>query len=174
MYIYFTKIFIMVISQNQLPHQLHTINDGVMGGRSTSQIQVTSEGTHFSGEVSLANNGGFASMRGQWTLHEVSKQPEKSHQIQLTFKGDGKRYQFRLFTADNSDGSAYVFNFETKPGETITMTAPLSAFSTSFRGRSIQKPPLKLANILEYGLLIGDKQEGTFSLWLKGLKLLEK
>lgn len=156
-----------------LPHQIRSINDTVMGGLSNSRVIMTEQGIGFCGEVSLANNGGFASMRGRWLLNGDDQSKKNIAAIQLTVVGDGKRYQFRLFTADNHDGSAYVYNFDTQDGEAITITAPVSAFSASFRGRVIQKPPLKLENILEYGLLIGDKQVGAFSLLLKSIELLE-
>ena len=40
------------------------VNDDVMGGVSSSTMQVTQEGTGvFAGRLSLANNGGFASVR---------------------------------------------------------------------------------------------------------------
>ena len=42
----------------------HPINDGVMGGASISQLRFDSAGhAVFEGEVSLHNNGGFASVR---------------------------------------------------------------------------------------------------------------
>lgn len=162
----------MVTMQNPLAQQAHTINDGVMGGRSSSRIQITPEGVQFSGVVSLANNGGFASMRGQWP-YNVLPQQQTVDCIQLTLKGDGKCYQFRLFTAENSDGSAYVYSFATKATEITFLAVPLTAFSARFRGQFISKPKLKLEHIREYGLLIGDKQEGAFSLVLKEIKLME-
>ncbi len=39
-----------------------SVDDRVMGGVSASQVTVTAEGLVFSGEVSLAHNGGFASI----------------------------------------------------------------------------------------------------------------
>jgi hypothetical protein len=40
------------------------VNDGVMGGLSTSNVRINDEGKiSFSGNVSLDNNGGFASLR---------------------------------------------------------------------------------------------------------------
>jgi hypothetical protein len=39
------------------------VNDGVMGGLSASAFCVTNGVAVFRGEVSLVNNGGFASMR---------------------------------------------------------------------------------------------------------------
>ncbi len=39
------------------------VNDGVMGGLSTSKVNVEDDKIIFSGNVSLENNGGFASLR---------------------------------------------------------------------------------------------------------------
>ena len=41
-----------------------TVNDPVMGGRSTSTVTFGDGGLVFSGDISLDNNGGFASARG--------------------------------------------------------------------------------------------------------------
>ncbi|MGB6108218.1 MAG: CIA30 family protein, partial [Mycobacterium sp.] len=41
-----------------------TVNDPVMGGRSTSSVTFGDGGLVFSGAISLENNGGFASARG--------------------------------------------------------------------------------------------------------------
>ncbi len=41
-----------------------TVNDPVMGGRSTSAVTFGNGGLVFSGTLSLENNGGFASARG--------------------------------------------------------------------------------------------------------------
>ena len=42
------------------------VNDGVMGGRSSSRVEQGPDGTmNFSGVLSLANNGGFASTRSR-------------------------------------------------------------------------------------------------------------
>jgi len=163
---------IMLKDVTPLPHHIKTINDTVMGGCSHSRVQITNQKIHFSGEVSLANNGGFASMRGQWPWLNQTIQ-RQSNGIRIRVQGDGKHYQLRLFTDDNNDGSAYVFNFETKANETCTIDIPLLAFAPRFRGRPVTRPKLKVGDILQYGLLIGDKQAGTFSLCLKKIDLIE-
>lgn len=40
------------------------INDGVMGGVSSSRLDFAADGMLFTGTVSMENNGGFASFRG--------------------------------------------------------------------------------------------------------------
>ena len=72
-----------------------TINDDVMGGISTSDIIYNNNDyAIFSGNVSLENNGGFASIRRQ--LSGVNLYNKKS--IVLKVKGDGKNYQLRIKT----------------------------------------------------------------------------
>jgi len=48
------------------------INDGVMGGLSQSQAQVTGDALLFKGSVSLKNNGGFVSLRGPMGRYDLS------------------------------------------------------------------------------------------------------
>ena len=50
------------------------VEDRVMGGRSNAEISLTDEGhAKFSGNVSLENNGGFASVRHRLNVEGVKK-----------------------------------------------------------------------------------------------------
>ncbi len=162
----------MLKGATPLPHHIKIINDTVMGGCSHCRVQISNQNIHFRGEVSLANNGGFASMRGQWPwLNQTTS--KESNAVRIKVQGDGKQYQFHLLTVDNHDGSAYVFDFETQADKICTIHMPLHAFSTRYRGRPIQKPPLQLNHVTEYGLLIGKQQTGEFQIVLKELSLTE-
>ena len=163
----------MIKDVTLLPHHIKTINDTVMGGCSHSRVQIDNQKIHFSGEVSLANNGGFASMRGTWPWLNSPSSIQDGHAIKIIVKGDGQRYQFRLFTADNNDGTAYVYKFETTPDQTCTIEMPLTGFTARFRGQPAEKPRLDLKNILEYGLLIGGQQAGRFDLLLESLSIMD-
>ena len=104
--------------------QWRIINDGVMGGLSKSQINITSEGYGlFSGSVSLDNNGGFASTRG--ILSEAIKQNATS--IKIRVKGDGKKYSFRI-QASNYDRVSYKLDFSTKTNSWEEIELPLKDF----------------------------------------------
>ncbi len=69
------------------------VNDGVMGGLSSSKVELRDDKLIFSGEVSLENNGGFASTR-----RVGFKSPENTNKIRVRIKADGKIYKFRLRT----------------------------------------------------------------------------
>jgi monofunctional biosynthetic peptidoglycan transglycosylase len=138
------------------------INDGVMGGLSTSAFVLTEDSTAvFRGEVSLENNGGFASVRSEPAAHGV----EDAAGYRLRVRGDGRRYSFRLRTNDRFDGVAYQVLFETTPDAWMTVELPVSGFTPTYRGRRVvDAPPLNPAAVRQLGFLIGDKQEGPFRL----------
>lgn len=147
------------------------VNDGVMGGRSRSRIEVLDDGTaRFSGTVSLENNGGFASIRA--ALKEPA--PSAIAQIAVRVKGDGKRYSFRIRTSGSFSRVSYKMDFDTQKGEWTTHAFNLADFIPTFRGRTLEGvPPVEAAGIREVGFLIADKQAGGFVLfvdWIRGLK----
>ncbi|HSR88457.1 MAG TPA: CIA30 family protein [Pontiella sp.] len=144
------------------------VNDDVMGGLSQSRPEVTSSGTLiFSGNLSLENNGGFASIRHTARPFEL----DRALGIRLRVKGDGKKYQLRVRTSDRFDGIAYKADFETKKGVWIEFRFRWNVFTATFRGRTIaDAPALKPLNIRQIGFLIADKQEGAFELEIQTLE----
>lgn len=146
------------------------VNDGVMGGLSSSQIEWTDgHMAVFKGIVSLENYGGFASVRT--LVKDVDLKERKS--IQMRILGDGKTYKFRIRTNQSFDGVAYSVNFDTVNGEWQELILPFENFQPTFRGRRVSgMGPLRGEDIRQIGFLIGDKQEGAFNLmvdWIKAL-----
>lgn len=138
------------------------VNDGVMGGRSQSDIRDSGRGTAiFSGVVSLENNGGFASVRK--TLESIDLSGSTALAVRVL--GDGQRYLLRLRTNDRFDGLAYQATFDTAPDEWQVFVIPFSEFLPTFRGRTIlDAGPLDSSSIRQISFMIADKQEGPFSL----------
>lgn len=138
-------------------------NDGVMGGKSSSQFQINKDGNGvFLGTVSLENNGGFASVKNHEPVNLSGFQA-----VRLTVLGDGNRYSFRLQTGSGSslDPWSYEQRFETEQDEWIEIDLPLDQFRPTYRGRTPDDvPPLDPAAIKRYGFLISDEQEGDFRL----------
>lgn len=146
------------------------VNDGVMGGRSTSSLGFTDNGTAtFSGSLSLENNGGFASTRAVFENLDLTG----FSGIRLRIKGDGRRYQLRIRTDGNFDGVAYRSDFDTNAGEWTEVFLPFTGFQPTFRGRVPRGVrPLDLANIRQIGFMLGDQIEGPFELeiaWFKAV-----
>lgn len=154
-------------NQDEVPEWL-IINDGVMGGISTSDLAYDSDGyLAFTGNVSLENNGGFASFRSQSRVFDLGEYDG----IKVKVRGDGKKYSFRLRTTQSFDGIAYAADFKSLNGEWQEIRIPFSDFKPRFRGRIIMNADeLNKSNIRQLGFLISDKQQGPFALdidWIK-------
>jgi hypothetical protein len=142
------------------------INDGVMGGLSESELTQTEKGYgKFSGHVSLANNGGFASVR---LITDNHIKPNQSYII-LRVKGDGKSYQFRL-KAKKSQPESYVQEFSTS-GEWQNIRLNINDFSPQFRGRNLNMPNFDYSKIEEVRFLIANKKEEDFELLIDTIEL---
>lgn len=144
------------------PDGWYVINDGVMGGISQSRVTFTDRGTMlFSGEVSLENNGGFASVRHNAYAFAFGQ----GEGLRLRVKGDGKTYQLRVRTSDRFDGMAYKADFKTLRDVWQDEFIPWDRFTATYRGRTVRDAPaLEGQPIHQVGFLIADKQEGRFAL----------
>lgn len=143
------------------------VNDGVMGGLSKSNIQATEEKTAiFSGQVSLENNGGFASVQKRINVSDVKQYT----QIQLKLKGDKKDYQFRL-KHQTSDYASYIQSFSTS-GEWEVICLQLEDFYPSFRGQKLPIANFNFDSIEQLTFLIGNKVKEEFSLEIAWIQLV--
>ncbi len=143
------------------------VNDTVMGGRSRAGIDIQNGYLLFGGELSLQNNGGFASTRRVYD--QVEWQNNKT--IELTVMGDGRSYQFRLRNNAMWDSVAYVANFETKVGELTVHQFEIDDFEPLFRGRFVSNaPPLKFEDVKQVGFMLADKKEGKFLMKVKSIQ----
>ena len=155
---------VMDFSDPNVARRLWVVNDGVMGGVSQSRFRHDAEGVVFEGEVSLRNNGGFASLRGPvaWA--------DGTSTLELAVHGDGKRYRL-LLRMDSAPGAAsYQCDFDALGPQTHRFTA--ADFQATFRGRLVSAAPLVFARVVEFGVLIADKQEGPFVLQLRHIRAL--
>jgi hypothetical protein len=140
--------------------ELLVINDDVMGGESRSQLIRTDTGLLFEGEVSLANGGGFASFRAPLRL------PPDATAVQIAVCGDNRRYRFVLRTAEGGGAVQYQAPFVAL--RTWTMRRFVAGdFVARFRGRLVVAPPLHLADVRVFGLLISEGQAGPFRVELE-------
>ncbi|MCL4179448.1 MAG: CIA30 family protein [Verrucomicrobia bacterium] len=145
------------------------VNDDVMGGVSSSRFQIVNGAAVFQGEVSLENNGGFASVRTLPARHDLSG----SDAFLLRVRGDGRRYKFTVRMSPRFDSAVYQMEFQTTTGEWMEHRLPLEDFVPTWRGRVLSgEPPLDPARIASVGFLISDKQQGPFRLeigWIRGV-----
>lgn len=138
------------------------VNDGVMGGRSSGGPKLADGKLEFRGELSLANNGGFSSVRSVGRDFDLGG----AAAVVLRVRGDGRRYQLRLATDARYLGMSvsYGAGFDTTAGEWTEVHVPLASMKPTVRGSSLQGPPLDPSQVREIGLLIADQREGAFAL----------
>lgn len=154
-------------SKNAQANDWYVLNDGVMGGVSNSTIVLNDDGYGlFSGNVSTANNGGFASVRYQFDEKAINGKTK----IALRVKGDSKSYQLRL-KAETGDYYSYVVNFKTS-NEWETIEIELSDMYPSFRGRKLSMPNFESSTIEEVSILISNKKNERFELLIDTIELV--
>jgi NADH dehydrogenase [ubiquinone] 1 alpha subcomplex assembly factor 1 len=138
------------------------VNDGVMGGRSEGAPVLVDGVLQFHGSLSLANNGGFSSVRTMGQSFDFSGITA----VVLRVRGDGRRYQLRLATEACYRGIAvsYGSEFATVAEQWIEARVPLDSLIPTVRGTRLDGPPFDAAHVREIGLLIADKREGPFAL----------
>lgn len=149
-----------------------TVNDGVMGGRSSGRFKINDEKKMvFFGTLSLENNGGFASVRARKSEIRL----DKGESIIARVRGDGREYSFNLYSQRNLGGYSYRQSFKTKKNAWIEVEFPVDKFVATWRGRVFPNEKLDTSKVTGLGFLLGDKKAGPFKLeveWIKVHKTL--
>lgn len=149
--------------------RMEPVDDVVMGGRSRSRFRTTADGTAvFEGLVSLANGGGFASVRGGLDNTDCSG----CVGVRMRMRGDGRRYRLTLRNDRRLSGVNHQHAFDTEANAWTEVTLPFTDFVPRFRGRTPDDAPaLDPGRIRQMGLMIADGKEGPFRLeiaWIRG------
>ena len=123
----------------QLQQIWGAVDDVVMGGVSQSEIRFVEDTALFTGDVSTANSGGFASVR---TKNFTSPLDLSGYEgVTLRVRGDGKRYKFFLRTESSWDGMAYSYSFDTVANQWITVRIPFDRLTAVFRAKTVPDAP---------------------------------
>lgn len=138
-------------------------HDRIMGGVSTGRPAWTGECARFSGELSLENNGGFASFRrrlvGPLDLSAYDG-------VLLRVRGDGRNWKVSLRTGQGQDDHNWQASFQTSQSDKWQeVTLPFDGFVPVFHGRYARtKNPLDQAKIVGFGFQVADGQAGDYRL----------
>lgn len=135
------------------------LDDVVMGGVSASSFQISSSaGEHgepvglFTGVVSDANNGGFASIRSK--NFEPMQDLSAYAGLEIRVKGDGHRFKLIVRTNTDWDAVGYTFSFDTVKGEWQSIRLPFDSFVPVFRARTVKDAaPFDTSSIASLQLL---------------------
>ena len=142
------------------------VDDGVMGGLSKGDFQISKDGHGiFSGFISTANNGGFSSVR-----HLMQpKQLKHTGKLVIKLKGDGKRYQVRI-KDKASHNFSYAATFQTS-GQWEEVEILLEHMQPIFRGQNVNQPNFSGNSIEEVRFLIANKKSESFKLLIDKISI---
>jgi len=145
------------------------VDDNVMGGVSSSRVEPGPHGARFVGNVSLANNGGFASARSTPAPLDLAG----ATGLELELVGDGHTYKLSIRLDSDFDGISYQANFTPPAGTTSRTPIAFRDLVPMWRGRRVpDAPQFDPARIAQVGLVIGDKQAGPFELGLVAIRAM--
>ncbi len=119
----------------------------------------------FFGTLSLENNGGFASVRARGAKLAI----EKGDVIVARVRGDGREYNFNLYSQRNR--YSYRQSFKTKKDEWIEVEFPVNKFAATWRGRRFPNEKLDPSTLTGLGFLLGDKKPGPFKMEVEWIKV---
>ncbi len=146
-----------------------TVNDPVMGGMSTSKIAFGDGGLVFSGNLSLENNGGFASARSPQDP-EIGRRATGATSLRVHAVGDGKTYLVKVGIAGQP--WSYAQRFPTEAAVPRVYELPIEGFEPV--GMRLDPAPdapqsLEPSGIDQVSVYILDKQQGPFELTISAV-----
>lgn len=144
-----------------------TVNDPVMGGQSTSRIGFGDGGLVFSGNVSLQNNGGFASARSPQDPG-LGRTAAAATALRVHAVGDGKTYLLKVGV--EGQPWSYIQRFRTDAAVERTYELPIDGFQAV--GQRLDPAPeapptLDPSRIDQVSVYILDKQQGPFQITVR-------
>lgn len=146
----------------------NSVNDGVMGGRSKGGFKRVERKTLlFTGDLSLENGGGFASIRTDPRALNLGD----ASGIIVKARGDGRTYRVQLRTDDRM-ATSYRANLPTAEGGFSEVLIPFSDFQLQVFGNVIPgSEPINPAAINSIGFSVADKKAGPFEFELESVKI---
>ena len=149
--------------------QWQTVNDGVMGGVSEGKFKITDTKTlEFFGKLSLANNGGFASVR----LKARKIDLQKGDTLVVKVRGDGREYSLNLYPNRSRTAFSYRATMLTERDEWIEFRMSLDKFEATSFGRVVREAgAVNPDEVTSIGFLLGDKKAGPFRMEVESIKV---
>jgi uncharacterized surface protein with fasciclin (FAS1) repeats len=148
-----------------------SVNDNVMGGISEGGFRISEDNTLvFSGNLSLENRGGFASIRTRPADLEL----DGYDTIVLRVKGDGRTYYVNLRDSSGRGAGSYRAPLKTQKNTWQEARIPIKEFEYTAFGRRVQGVGTLRANeVQSVGFTLADEKAGPFRLeigWIRAEK----
>lgn len=138
-------------------------DDTVMGGRSGSTASVSDSALAFRGNLSLENNGGFASVISE-VDPSLGDRAAGGERLRIRAVGDGRTY---IVQARVGARYSYIQRFATEAGVPRVYELPIADFQpvTFMLTPAVSAPPaLDPADLSQLAFYLTDKQAGPFAL----------
>jgi uncharacterized protein YbjT (DUF2867 family) len=172
-------IFDFTYPSTDLKNTWGALDDVVMGGVSSSSMVFGEGYAMFTGNISTANSGGFASVRTKNFSPEINLSGYTG--IDLKVKGDGKRYKLFLRSDAAWDGVGYSYSFDTEADTWMNIKVPFSDLIPVFRAKVVRdRPPIDVSKICSFQLMLSKFEydgelnpqfsDGGFTLELESIK----
>lgn len=140
-------------------HNWSCVNDGVMGGISQSQVALDErQHLQWHGQVSLERNGGFSSVRHQFSGLDL----QQYQGLCLLLQGDNKTYKLNLANTLTSSSPRFQARFQASDSLHL-IYVPFACLHASVRGTQVSAA-FNPGDVRLLGFLIADKQAGPFHL----------
>lgn len=144
------------------------VNDGVMGGLSKGVLTLTKKSLKFNGNISFANNGGFASFRnryGKYNLEDVTS-------VEIKYRSAGQIMALSLEPNDMFYEPTYRILLEDTNSAWKTVEININQFVECVLGEptGYKITPNILPKIKRIGFINTEKKEGVFEIEIKYLK----
>lgn len=142
--------------------------DGVMGGLSTGTIESSETGLALSGSISLANNGGFSSIRTTYQRFDLSN----SSEVFIRYRSKGQKFALTLNNYRRFWQPQFKAFLPETNGEWVEQIIPYGSFKKMRFDSVLGDGPTEkeLANIIRLGLISNDKKEGQFAFEISRLE----
>jgi uncharacterized protein YbjT (DUF2867 family) len=146
-------IFNFTHPSEELKNIWGALDDVVMGGVSASNMRFTEGAALFTGNVSVANSGGFASVRTKNFDPPINLSDCEG--VTLRVQGDGKRYKLFLRSDAVWDGVGYSHSFDTVADTWINVRVPFQDLIPVFRAKVVKdRPQIDKSKISSFQLML--------------------
>lgn len=144
------------------------VNDGVMGGESNSKATILENSLLFGGNISLENNGGFASIRSELTNVDLSN----TESVTIKYRSEGKNIGLRLLKEERFYFPYLKTNLQPTNWEWATEVIQMNQFLEYRLGKETNKKLTgkDFRDIIRIGLIATDKTEGQFKIEIDYIK----
>ena len=142
----------------------YVVVDQVMGGQSNAVLEQSESSATLSGSISLANNGGFASIRTPFSRFDLSGYT----QVTLRYRSTGPSFAMSLNNYRRFYHPKFKHSLPTTGGQWSTVTLQLKDFYKVRLSEKLGDSPTdeELAKVIRLGLITDQKIAADFSLEL--------